>query len=385
MSNTDVQPTSIRTIGMVADDFMPAMTGVGVHVQDLSRALVRRGHRVFVLTTRRKGEPVEEVWEGVQIYRLPTLRVYGFDQALPSRRLLREILLKESPDVMHHHYIGFLMQGVHAVSRRLSIPEVSTFHFSPDILTQALLLRPFRSMIGRQLVSLSNKFRMIIAPSLSLVGELKKMGIKTPIRHVPNWVTFSDQDIPAAKLVKPIFSVLFVGRVSVEKNLSLLIRAFKDVLDKFPASRLSVVGEGPTRKEAEEECRALGIKDHVTFFGFVDHAEVAAHYLSCDVFVLPSRSEVNPLVALEAMWFGRPLIVTSSIVSASELVEEGKNGYIVSPDSSKELSGRIVTLATNTELRTKMGEEGRRRAEGYRIERVIDSIELVYDKAVVLQ
>ena len=71
------------SICMVSDDFLPAMTGVGIHLKLVAPELARRGHQVSVITTRRAGEPEVDQWEGVTIFRVFTLKAYGFYQALP--------------------------------------------------------------------------------------------------------------------------------------------------------------------------------------------------------------------------------------------------------------------------------------------------------------
>ena len=114
------------SICMVSDDFLPAMTGVGIHIKLVAPELVRRGHKVCVLTTRRKGEAEVEQWEGVTIYRVFTLKAYGFYQALPSQGTVRDILARVKPDLVHHHYVGFMMRQVCIVAESLRLPQVST-------------------------------------------------------------------------------------------------------------------------------------------------------------------------------------------------------------------------------------------------------------------
>ena len=66
------------TIAMISDDFIPALTGVGIHVQKMSREMVARGHRVIVITTRRQGQPSSEIWEGVRVDRVFSLPIFKF-------------------------------------------------------------------------------------------------------------------------------------------------------------------------------------------------------------------------------------------------------------------------------------------------------------------
>ena len=109
---------------MVSDDFLPAMTGVGTHLKIIAPELVRRGHKVAVITTRRKGEAEVEEWDGVTIYRVFTLKAYGFYQGLPSTSTVLAILTRIKPDLVHHHYVGFMMRQVCSVAVALKLPGV---------------------------------------------------------------------------------------------------------------------------------------------------------------------------------------------------------------------------------------------------------------------
>ena len=134
---------------MVSDDFLPAATGVGTHIKLLAPELVRCGHRVSVITTRRKGEPEIEQWEGLSIHRMFTVPAYGFYQALPSGRTLRRIFETVKPDLVHHHYVGYMMMRVCSIAEARGLPQVSTYHFSSEVLTQPLPMRPFAPLVRR--------------------------------------------------------------------------------------------------------------------------------------------------------------------------------------------------------------------------------------------
>lgn len=366
------------SICMTSDDFLPAATGVGVHIQLISKELAKRGHRVAVLTTRRRGEPEQETWEGVRVHRLFTLKVYGFYQALPSRATIRRILQEERADLLHHHYLGFMMKRACAEAEALALPQVSTFHFSAEVLTQPLLMRPFRESIRKQIVAYNNRCDLVIAPSQNLAEQLARDGIRTPVRYISNPVVFDASADVAPAEREAGFTVLYAGRLGPEKNLPLLLKAFQGLLRDVPDATLWIAGHGPLREALEQQCRQLGIASRVSFLGFLDHAALARRYAACDLFVLPSVLETQGMVAMEAMWFEKPIIVTNAIVSATELVEPGRNGYIVDPAAPEELRARMQTLAQDAALRTAMGAAGRQRAGSYRPEAVVDAVEQAY-------
>ncbi|MBK6295885.1 MAG: glycosyltransferase [Rhodoferax sp.] len=366
------------SICMVSDDFLPAMTGVGTHLKLVGPELVRRGHRVCVITTRRSGEPEVEQWEGVTIYRVFTLKAYGFYQALPSTAKVRDIFRVAKPDLVHHHYVGFMMRQVCSVAESLKLRQVSTYHFGPEVLTQPLPMRPFRGLIRHLMKSFNNRFDLVIAPSKNLAVQIAREGVHTPVRYITNPVVFGDSAsvVPADRTAG--FTVLYAGRLGPEKNIGYLLKAFAALLKSEPHAVLWIAGRGPEGPGLESLCRQMGLTDSVKFLGFLDHPALARYYAACDVFVLPSLVETQGLVVMEAMWFGRPVIVTKAIVSAEELVEQGVNGYIVDPDSVADLTQRLCILAAEPALRTAQGEASRLRANAYRPELVVAALESAY-------
>lgn len=366
------------SICMVSDDFLPAMTGVGTHVKLVAPELVRRGHRVCVITTRRKGEPALEQWEGVTIHRVFTAKAYGFYQGLPSMATVRAIFEREKPDLVHHHYVGFMMRQVCRVAESLQLRQVSTYHFSAEVLTQPLPMRPFRGLIRRLMVDFNNRFDLVIAPSQNLAQQISRDGVRTPVRYISNPVVFGDSAGVAPAERTPGFTVLYAGRLGPEKNIGYLLKAFAVLRKSVPQAILWIAGRGPQGPSLQSLCRQLGLADSVKFLGFLEHPTLARYYAACDVFVLPSLVETQGLVVMEAMWFGRPVIVTKAIVSAEELVEQGVNGYIVDPDSVADLSQRLGILAEDPALRAEQGEAGRLRANAYRPELVVGVLESAY-------
>ncbi len=363
---------------MVSDDFLPAMTGVGTHLKLLAPELAGRGHQVCVITTRRKGEPEVDQWEGVTIYRVFTVKAYGFYQALPSGKTVRRILERVKPDLVHHHYVGYMMMRVCGIAELLAVPQVSTYHFSSEVLTQPLPMRPFAGFVRRLLVRYNNRFDLIIAPSQNLATQIATEGVRTPVLSITNPVAFSGgvDVVPAERT--PGFTVLYAGRLGQEKNIGYLIKAFAILLKTVPDAMLWVAGRGPEGTALESLSVQLGVSDQVKFLGFLDHPTLARYYAASDIFVLPSLVETQGLVAMEAMRFARPVIVTRAIVSADELVEHGVNGFMVDPDSVDDLSNRLGELAAAPALRAAQGAASRLRSEAYRPHIVVDATEAAY-------
>nr|CCF78681.1 putative Phosphatidylinositol alpha-mannosyltransferase [Rubrivivax gelatinosus S1] len=369
----------MHSVCLISDDFLPAATGVGTHVQQIATDLAALGHRVSIITTRRPGEPQEDSWRGVTVHRCFTLKVFGFYQALPSQATIEQILRRHQVDIVHLHYLGILLKRSEATARRMGLPCVYTYHMTADHLSQPALLKPLRPWFRRQIEALCRRMDLVISPSLALAKTVRTGATGAAARYISNPVAFGSSTgvVPAPRPAG--FVVLFAGRLNPEKNLPLLLRAFEQLLQTQPDACLWVAGLGDQKPLLESLARSLGIAAKVHFLGFIARDELARHYLACDVFVLPSTVEVQPLVAMEAMHFGRPVILTRAIVSAAELVDDGVNGYTVDPEDAGELATRLRTLAADPALRQRMGEEARRRSSAFEPATVAAALTSAYD------
>lgn len=366
--------TGALSICMLSDDFLPGATGVGSHLQVVCRHLTRLGHRVAVITTRRPSEPEFEEWLGVQVYRVKTVKAFGFYQAIPSAKTLGSLLDRIQPDLVHFHYLGLMLLRALPLCARRSLPVVYTYHMTEDHLTQPLPMRPFRPLIVRKIVAICNAVDLVVSVSDNLAATLPGKGIRTPVRFISNPVDFVAADEVKPQDRGPGFTVMFAGRLNPEKNIPFLLRSFALLCKKVPEAQLWIAGAGADKEALQRQCDVLGLAESVQFLGFLGHAELARYYKACDVFVLPSWVETQGLVAMEAMWFGKPIIVADSVVSATELVEHGVNGYVVAADQDQELADGLFAFFSQPSLRAEMGSEGQRRSERFEAGLVMEAL-----------
>src|SRR5262249_6154047 len=125
---------------------------------------------------------------------------------------------------------------------------------------------------------------------------------------------------------------------------------------------VTLVGDGPMREELAAHAAEIGVDDMVTFAGAVGQDELPAYFHAADVFCQPSFNEGIPVVLMEAMASGLP-VVSTAVGAIAELVAEGESGLLVPPARSRELADALRQLADSPELRTSMGEHGRRIVE----------------------
>jgi 1,2-diacylglycerol 3-alpha-glucosyltransferase len=372
-------------ICIVSDDFQPAMTGAGVVAQHTALELMKRGHSVSVITTRRKHLPRRELWRGVHIYRMFTVKLFGYYLAAPGKDLLKRILQENDFDVIHCHYLGYLLKRVLDAAGENRARQVYTYHMPVDLLTQPLVMKPFRPIVERLHVEYCNRFDLILAPSSEMLKRIRRHGIIAKAEYLSNPIKFDkvDETRMTPKGNAP-FTVLFVGRLSPEKNIEYLLRGFSGVVKSGGNSELRIIGDGPERKKLEGLTRALGLENSVKFLGHIPNSDLPEHYCACHVFVLPSLMEVQPLVVLEAMRFSRPVIMTNRVDVAKELVDEGKNGFVVDADSPEDLTSKLLLLKHSPQVGRAMGRQSFSRSAQYTPTSIIDHLEQHYRTCLAL-
>jgi len=166
--------------------------------------------------------------------------------------------------------------------------------------------------------------------------------------------------------------VLFVGRLAKIKGVAYLIKAAGIIVNEFGYKDILFVLVGPHEFDATE--KPLGIKKilsligqlqvekYVMLTGSIPSEDVRMLYTACDIFVLPSLAEGDPLVILEAMASGKPVIATK-IGGIPKKVRDGWNGFLIDPADERQLAEKIKYLIDNPEERQRMGENSRRYTE----------------------
>jgi glycosyltransferase involved in cell wall biosynthesis len=161
--------------------------------------------------------------------------------------------------------------------------------------------------------------------------------------------------------------------LSPRKGVDVLLRAVAPLVD----TSIVIVGDGPAQPALRELARSLGLDDRVHWVGWSDTPR--PYIAAFDILAVPSREEAFPLVILEAMLAGRP-VVASAVGSVDEAVIDGSTGRLVPPDDPRALSDALGVLVADPELRDRMGARGRERAvERFSVEAMARSYEAMYD------
>jgi glycosyltransferase involved in cell wall biosynthesis len=217
------------------------------------------------------------------------------------------------------------------------------------------------NLLGKYIVKRSDTVRVV---SRKVADRLqRRLGIPgEKITVLPVYTTLcgcADAPVPPdARFSGYSHVILFVGRLAGEKDLPLLLAAFRQVLLKFSRALLVLVGEGPQREALVKTARELGIGENLLLTGAVPHDTLPEYYAACDVFVLPSIHEGWGRVAIEAMSCGKPVVVTDGC-GVAETVAAARCGDVVPVHDTDKLSESIMKLLDDPEAAREMGSRGR--------------------------
>jgi len=170
--------------------------------------------------------------------------------------------------------------------------------------------------------------------------------------------------------------IISAGRLEEEKRLDRLLRAFALMKTKKNSARLIILGKGNLHKELEVLSSNLNIDKCVDFVGY--QVNPFAWISKADIFVLSSDYEGLPMVLLETMACGTPIVSTDCPSGPSEIIKNGKNGILVPPADEEKLAATMLTLLKDESLRKKFSEEGKKRAEDFRIEKILPQYEELF-------
>ena len=162
--------------------------------------------------------------------------------------------------------------------------------------------------------------------------------------------------------------MLFVGNLEPRKQLDVLLRAMAQLRNSVPDVQLLIVGSGDSAGAHDQTARLLGLRgelglsDAVRFVGRVDEQQLQDAYAAADVFALPSSSEAQGIVALEAMACGLA-VVASSVGGLLGTIEDGVSGCLVPSGDVQALAARLKELIEHPQSRAAIGERARETVE----------------------
>lgn len=171
-----------------------------------------------------------------------------------------------------------------------------------------------------------------------------------------------------------------IARLAPQKGLCYLIKAMKQVIHSKPNTILVIAGDGPLRDELEDLASEEDVLSHIRFLGFVQ--DIGSLLELIHVFVLPSWTEGLPITILEALLAGKAVVATK-VGGIPEVIENERNGLLVEPRNPDVLAAQILRLLDDDELRTRLGDTGRRIVKDrFSIEHMVAEYCSIYEEVV---
>jgi glycosyltransferase involved in cell wall biosynthesis len=380
---------------MVIAQFYPIVGGAEKQAQLLAKKLMEKGVDVKIVTGWwRFKTPPREVVDGVHVTRnfscwgmfgIKGLRFLGGLMYMVSLGIYL-LAHKRDYDIIHVHqalYPAFVsaLCGKELLHKPVIVKIASSGRTS-DI--RQLKRYPLGAL---QLKYLLKKMDCLVAVNRTGGDEFEEIGYaKSQIVHIPNGVIISSNMKNSYDQVK---CVVATARLSEEKGIDVLLRAWSNVVQGNKGASLTIIGGGPLERVLKGLSQYLGIVESVKFVGVVKN--VSQYLKNADLFVLPSRSEGVSNALLEAMSYGVPCIATN-VGGNPEVLKMGrdqilplggyavaKSGVLVNPDDTEGLSEAILYLIREGKVREEIGRGGRAFVQdNYSIDSIADRYITLY-------
>lgn len=337
--------------------------------------LVKQGYEVVIITTDQRDTPsFFPLNKKIKCYDLGInyeenngrsffnkLIHYPGKQRKHKKRLI-DLLKKEKPDITISMFCNDISFMPHIKDGSKKILEI---HFSKYKRIQYgrkglwKLADRWLSRQDEKWVRRFDKFVVLTEEDRRYWGNLHNITV------IPNARTFTPSQTADMENKK----VIAVGRYTYQKGFERLIEAWHLIIPDFPDWRLEIVGDGEQRAMLKEMTARYGIENSVVLVPA--NNEIEKHYLSSSVYAMTSRYEGLPMVLLEAQAFGLPIISFNCKCGPSDIVDNGKNGFLVEESDIPAFASQLRKVMADIELRKKMSRNALETSKKFSVEPVM--------------
>lgn len=342
-------------LALITETFLPDINGVSKTLDQLGRGLLNRGVQIDLVWpgVAELVSPQLTSWQSSG-YPLPGYSSLQFGVKLPKR--VKKFWRSNPPDVFYIATEGPLGLSALRYAKKLGIPVITGFHTNFDQYLSFYRLGWLKKPLQGYLRYFHNHAALTLTPSQqqrqSLLDqgfhhvELLGRGVDTQLFQPTRRSAQFRQQLGVSEHQ---LLVGYVGRLAGEKNLNLLVKAFQAIRQQHTDARLLLVGQGPWEQQLKRLCPGA------LMVGCKQGEELANHYANMDLFVFPSLTETYGNVVAEALASGLPVLAYDR-AAARELIQTGKNGWLVPEHESEQTFIRAaVELANEEHLRLVIG------------------------------
>jgi glycosyltransferase involved in cell wall biosynthesis len=380
-----------------ADTFAPEINGSATFSASLAGGLARRGHEVRIMapaaSRRGHGTFVEEHGGAeVPVYRLwswryrphPWLRF-----ALPWRIQANsaKVLDEFKPDVVHFQSNIVVGRGLSKQALKRGIRLIATNHVMPENLLEFSLVPRFAQILVVRwswwdMNRIYGRAEAMTSPTRRAADYMEQ---NTDIKGVLAISCGLDASVYTPTFVKRRDNlIMFVGRVTGEKQIDKLIRAFAK-LDPSLNAKLEIVGGGELEDELKRLATSLGVADRVQFDGYVTTEFLREALTRATVFAMPSIAELQSIATMEALATALP-VVAADAMALPHLVHDGENGYLFEPGNVDQFAARLTDVLTMPDAKLQeFKRESLKIVQAHDINRTISTFEALYRGETVIE
>lgn len=381
-------------IALFTDTYYPEINGVATSVFMLKTELEQRGHNVYVFTTKTPGAPEHEF----NVFRVPSLPCVLITErrvGLFYQPRLAAIIKRLNLDVIHTHTEFSLGIFGRIMAKDLRIPLIHTYHtiyedYTHYVTHSKILDERAKAAVRTFTKVCCNHTEQVIVPTEKVKELLTDYSVKKDIAVVPTGINlrkfdrnnFVKEEIVALREqfgVKETDKViLYLGRISKEKNLQEVIDAMPEYLSDKDNVKFLIVGNGPDKERLYDLVQELGLAHKIIFTGEQPWDIIAKFYQLGDVFVSASNSETQGLTYIEAMASGLP-VVAKEDRCLDDILFDGVNGYAFASKEKLMEGLNKVLFSGNTQ---EYSMNSIKIVSKYSTEEFAMNIEKVYEKVI---
>ncbi len=377
-------------IGIFTNTYYPAVNGVSNCVVTYREGLMARGHEVVVFAPC--PSDYDRGSDPDNVYRFPAVPMpmdVDYSIAFPYSRSVVKALRRLDFDIVHTQHPVWVGAWGAWYARWADVPLVTTVHTEYELFANMVPLPEalVEMYLRLRVTSYCNKCQMVTTAVNSTRQRLLTQGVTTPINILPNptdITIFANGHGTGVRrrygLDDETVLLGFVGRLSPEKNLGVLLEGIAQVLREEPHTAFLVVGEGPEKENMEQMVTRLAIADRVFFAGAVAHNEIPDFQAALDLFVSTSLSETQPLAYTEAMAAATP-VVAMKAPGAEDMIQPGVNGLLFDPQAGANgLAATVLPLVQDRPRRVEMGRQAQQWVEQFDTEHIIEQLLGIYQQ-----
>nr|WP_239587471.1 glycosyltransferase [Bacillus pakistanensis] len=362
--------------------------GLARHVHDLSKALVKKGKRVIVLTTKNDEGLPYEVADGVEVHRVHPLQRFeeNFLNWVAQLNLVLfekavELINSEKIDVIHAHDWVVGMAAIN-LKKNFSIPLITTIHATEHGRNKGIYT-DLQMKIHQQEEKLIHASNQIIVCSEFMKQEVQEvfpLG-EIPLNIIPNGVNIWEVERGSNKSKHESGKRFFlsIGRMVKEKGFDTLIEMASMVKTQWDGQFL-IAGKGPLLEHYRQLVKEKNLEDYIEFIGFIDDDKRNELLEKCEAVIFPSVYEPFGIVALEAM-AAKKAVIASKTGGLKGIVQHGHAGLLFEPENPDSLKFQVESILQEEGLKERLGESGYKLAQMlFSWERISDQTLKVYEE-----